>query len=69
MRLTVQLTAVGLVVSKVQGSNEPCLFVHPVTGHKVLMHVDDLLCGGSIADSEYFYSRLAERFDCKSEDF
>jgi hypothetical protein len=39
-----------------------------VSGHRVLMHVDDLLCRGSRADSEYFYSRLAERFDCKDAD-
>ena len=49
----------------VQGFNEPCVFVHPTTGHRVVLFCDDFLCRGSRQVSEDFYSALARRFDCK----
>ena len=48
-----------------QGRNEPCLFVHPVTEHRVLLFCDDFLCRGSKEVSEQFYAALAKRFECK----
>jgi hypothetical protein len=38
-----------------QGKNEPCLFVHPVTPHRVVLFCDDFLCRGSKEVSEGFY--------------
>ena len=48
-----------------QGKNEPCLFVHPVTQHRLVLFCDDFLCRGSGEVSERFYAALAERFECK----
>ena len=48
-----------------QGRNEPCLFVHPVTAHRVVLFCDDFLCRGSKEVSEQFYAALSERFECK----
>ena len=48
-----------------QGRNEPCLFIHPVTQHMIVLFCDDLLCRGSREVSEKFYTALAERFECK----
>ena len=45
-----------------QGKNEPCLFIHPVTQHRIVFFCDDFLCRGS---EEKFYTTLAERFQCK----
>ena len=43
----------------------PCLFVHPITQHRVVLFCDDFLCRGSKEVSEGFYAALAERFECK----
>ena len=48
-----------------QGKNEPCLFIHPVTQHRIVLFCDDFLCRGSREVSEKFYTALAERFECK----
>ena len=48
----------------VRGENEPCLFVHPVTGHTVVLFVDDFLCRGSRIDSEKFYESLTHCLLC-----
>ena len=48
-----------------QGKNEPCLFVHPETQHRIVLFSDDFLCRGSREVSEKFYAALAERFECK----
>ena len=47
------------------GYNEPCVFVHPTTGHRVVLFCDDFLCRGSKQASVAFYEALARRFDCK----
>ena len=52
-----------------QGKNEPCLFVHPVTQHRIVLFCDDFLCRGSREVSERFYAALAERFECKDPDW
>ena len=48
-----------------QGKNEPCVFVHPNTGHRIALYCDDFLCRGSRTDSERFYAALSRRFNCK----
>ena len=53
----------------IQGENEPCLFVHPETGLTMVIHVDDILCRGSQKDSDEFYRKLGERFQCKDPEF
>ena len=52
-----------------QGKNEPCLFVHPVTQHRIMLSCDDFLCRGSKEVPERFYAALAERFECKDPDW
>ena len=49
----------------IQGRNEPCAFFHPEKKIALLSYVDDLLLRSSLANSEWFYERLKERFDCK----
>jgi len=46
-----------------KGKNEPCMFKKG--GHTVVVWVDDLLCRGSVGESEAFYKALAEKFDIK----
>ena len=52
-----------------QGTNEPCLFVHPVTQHRIVLFCDDFLCRGNREVSERFYATLAERFESKEPDW
>ena len=49
----------------VPGLNEPCAFLHPVTGHRIVLFCDDFLCRGSRVESDRFYTALMNRFDCK----
>ena len=44
--------------------DEPCAFVND-KGFTVLTYVDDLICRGSIEETERFYKLLADKFDCK----
>jgi hypothetical protein len=53
----------------IQARNDPCLFTHPITGHQLVIWVDDILCRGTMADSVDFYNRLGSRFDCKDPEF
>ena len=50
-----------------QGKNEPCLFIHPITQHRIVLFCDDFLCRVTCSRevSERFYTALAERFECK----
>ena len=48
-----------------QGRNEPCVFVHPINGHRIVLFCDDFLCRGSKEVSESFYAQLMAAFDCK----
>ena len=41
-----------------QGSNEPCLFVNPVTGLKLVIYCDDFLYRGSGPESAKFHAFL-----------
>jgi hypothetical protein len=49
-----------------QGKNEPCLFRHPVTGFRIILVVDDLLCRGSVSDTTVFHDMLEgpDGFEC-----
>ena len=46
-----------------------CLYVHPVTQHRIVLFCDDFLCRGNREVSERFYVALAERFECKDPDW
>ena len=48
-----------------QGSNEPCLFVNPVTGLKLVIYCDDFLVRGSASASGKFHAALEHKFDCR----
>jgi hypothetical protein len=48
-----------------QGSNEPCLFVNPITGVKLVIYCDDFLVRGSGPESAKFHAALESRFDCR----
>ena len=41
-----------------QGLNEPCLFVNPVTGVKLVIYCDDFLVRGSGVESAKFHTSL-----------
>jgi hypothetical protein len=47
-----------------QAKNEPCLFVNSVTGMRVVLYVDDLLCRGPMSESLKFHDLLESRFEC-----
>ena len=49
----------------VPGKNDPCVYVHPITGMRLAVVVDDIICRGSREDTEAFYTALEARFQCK----
>ena len=53
----------------VQGQNDPCAFVHPITKLKLATVVDDILCRGSATASAAFYSALRAKFEVTDPDF
>ena len=53
----------------VQGKNDPCAFVHPITKVKLATVVDDIICRGSAAASAAFYSALRAKFEVTDPDF
>ena len=48
-----------------QGSNEPCLFVNPVTGTKLVIYCDDFLVRDSGPESAKFHTASESRFRCR----
>ena len=48
-----------------QGSNEPCLFVNPITGLQLVIYCDDFLVRGSGPESAKLHIALESRFDCR----
>ena len=53
----------------VQAENDPCAFRHLDTGHKAIIRVDDILTRGSREHTTDFFSKLADRFDCKEPEY
>ena len=51
----------------VPGENEPCLFVHPTSGLKVLLYVDDCIVRATKEVALAFHEALEQRFDCRPE--
>ena len=49
-----------------QGLNDACVYVHPKTGLKLAIVVDDVLCRGSSKATASFYEAMAKRFEVKS---
>ena len=49
----------GRGMGYIQVRNDPCLLTHPLTGHQIVIWVDDLLCRGTIADCVDFYNKQA----------
>ena len=47
-----------------QAKNEPCLFVHKMTGMRVIIVVDDLLVRGPADQTDLFHDALETRFEC-----
>jgi hypothetical protein len=45
-----------------QGENEPCVFVHPVTGLTVVLFVDDIITRGMPDDTTEFFNTLNETY-------
>ena len=48
-----------------QGGNEPCLFIHPVTGVKLALHVDDCITRGPYKHTVEFFNNINKRFGIK----
>jgi len=53
----------------IQGQNDPCIFTHPVTGLRVVVVVDDILCRGPMQATQQFYKDLESKFDVKEPNF
>lgn len=53
----------------VQGLNDPCSFVHPITKLKLASVVDDMICRGSAEASASFYSALRSKFEVTDPEF
>ena len=53
----------------IQSQNDTCVYYHPDTKHTVVVWVDDLICRGSQQVSDEFYSKLAQKFDCKEPQY
>jgi hypothetical protein len=52
----------GIVNGFKQGDNEPCVFVHPVTGLTVALFVDDVITRGMPDDTAEFFNTLHETY-------
>ena len=55
--------SVGEVTKRVsegfsQGMNEPCVFIHPITGLIVVLFVDDIITRGMPDDTRQFFETL-----------
>ena len=48
-----------------RGSNEPCLFVNPITGLTLVIYCDDFLVRGSGPESMKFLTALESKCDCR----
>ena len=57
--LTRAMKDMGFVGSKLH----PALFFHPGRDVEVVVHVDDLLCGGELDDLEWFRDNLKKRYE------
>jgi hypothetical protein len=50
-----------------QSLADPCLFTHQERSVRLLLYVDDILCGcQKVADGEWVYLKLSERFTTKN---
>ena len=49
----------------IPGENDKCIFRHPSTGHRLVVHVDDGLSKGTRAVQEAFYTELAKHLAIK----
>ena len=56
----------GVVDGFQQGENEPCVFVHPVTGLTVVLFVDDVITRGMPEDTAEFFNTLNETYPLRS---
>jgi hypothetical protein len=52
----------GVVNGFKQGENEPCVFVHPVTGLTVALFVDDVITRGMPDDTTEFFNTLHKTY-------
>lgn len=52
-----------------QVSNDQCLFRHPETRVRIVLHVDDLLVRGVRRHIDAFYEQLGKQFDLKPPKF
>jgi hypothetical protein len=52
----------GVVNGFKQGENEPCVFVHPVTGLTVVLFVDDVITRGMPNDTTEFFNTLHKTY-------
>ena len=50
----------------IQGVNDQCHFIHPVTKLRAVVHVDDLLTRGKSADTKAFWEAITAKFGVKS---
>jgi hypothetical protein len=58
--------AENTVNTYIQGANDPCCFINPVTGVKVALFVDDIISRGMPEETKAFYSKLNEKYALRS---
>jgi len=49
-----------------QGMNEPCVFIHPITGLIVVLFVDDIITRGMPDDTRQFFETLNNTYALRS---
>ena len=62
----VQQLVEGTVNEYVQGKDEPCVFVNPNTGMRVVVFVDDIISRGTVAETEKFYAAVQGRYPMRT---
>ena len=50
-----------------QGTNDKCLFFHPVSKIRIALHVDDYICRGPKRHLQEFFAKMKEKFEHKDE--
>ena len=53
----------------VRGENEPCVLYHPERDLVIMVYVDDILADGNEEDIKWFFDKLANKFDCKDDEW
>ena len=62
----VQQLVEGTLNEYVQGKDDPCVFVNPNTGMRVVVFVDDIISRGTVVETEKFYAAVQGRYPMRT---